>query len=177
MANLRRSRLLLAFVLFIVSGCGKNLPFNLQSPAQGNVDPGNSLTGSFTRIDETTEDLTHSTDRPTILIFSQDTCQACGEEADSLLSHLAHPSANPSKAHLYTVLVGSYPEDAVAWKQLHPLPWEVGVDADSELFNHYCAIHTVPCVVVYLPNRGIVMRKNGEVGFDELTAITGNWEN
>jgi hypothetical protein len=174
MGNLRISTAL--FVSLILTACGSHLPYSLQSQSPGNVDSGNTLAGTFTRLDQTKEDLSASTDRPTVLIFSQDTCSVCAHEADALLLHLAHPSVNPSLVHLYTVLVGSTPEDASDWKHDHPVPWEVGIDPDQTLFKKYCSLHTVPCVIVYVPGKGIVMRHNGAVEFNDLTATTGKWE-
>jgi hypothetical protein len=174
MGNLRTSASLL--ILTLLTACGSHLPYSLQSQGQGNADSGNTLSGTFTRLDQSKEDLSASMDRPTILIFSQDTCSVCAHEADALLLHLARPSQNPTLVHLYTVLVGSNPDDASDWKHDHPVPWEVGIDPDSSLFKHYCSVHTVPCVVVYIPGKGIVMKHNGAVEFSDLTATTGKWE-
>jgi hypothetical protein len=173
MADLKKWALVLAV---FGAGCGSKIPYLVHASNGKPVTTPQTLAGTFERIDQTTEDLSLSTDKPTVVIFSQDTCEACSEETDTLLSKLAHKTENPTRAHIYTVLVGAIIEDAVAWKQLHPVPWEVGIDTKSVLFGQYCSVHTVPCVVVYVPGKGIVLTENGEASFDTLTSLTGPWE-
>lgn len=165
----------LVFALLMMSGCGSKMPYLISPPATHAVTA-SGLTGTFTTSDDTTEDLAKDSDLPTILIFGQDTCEACGDEATRLISALKNPSQAPTKIHLLTVLVGAIVDDAVDWKQLHQVPWTVGIDPEPSLFTQYCPDQTVPCEIVFVPGKGIVLRQNGPADNDTLIQLTGPWD-
>ena len=177
MANLTSLRgLLISAAFVLLSGCGSHLPFVIHAgnPNQVKTSPG--LTGQFQTTDQQNQDLSKSGDLPVVLIFSQDTCAACGVEAEALRGALKNPTTAPSLVHVFTILVGAVMADAIDWKDLHRVPWAVGTDLKSELFKQYCAEQTVPCIVVYVPEKGIVLRKNGSANLVELSGLTGPWE-
>lgn len=169
---------ILALILFsmVLVSCGARLPYLLSNPTNNPVSPDNEIKGKFAVTDGSTIDLSALTDKPAVIIFSQDTCAACGQEADALTKDLGTLSAEvPSEVRVFTILVGGIIEDAIAFKSRHQLPWSVGVDTDASLFKSYCTSVTVPCNVVFLPKRGIVLRKSGTSELAELEALTGTW--
>ena len=172
MANL----ILISIAFISLSACGSHLPFVIHSGDTNQVNPSAGLSGQFQTTDQQNQDLSRSGDLPVVLIFSQDTCAACGQEAESLRSALKNPAAPPDRVRVFTILVGAVMEDAIDWKNLHRVPWPVGTDLRSELFKQYCTEQTVPCIVVYVPRKGIVLRRNGPANLVELSQLTGPWE-
>jgi hypothetical protein len=153
------------------------MDYELSSARREPISRADGLGGRFVAIGGAELDLSNSNDRPTVIVFGQDTCSECAAEADSLRASLSDPTRSPELVHVYTVLVGATLEDAGYWHQDHPVPWTVGIDDDSStLFGRYCAERTVPCVVVHVPGSGVVLSRNGRVSFAELTALTGPWE-
>jgi hypothetical protein len=172
---------------FLLASCASRVPYDLSPPKAALAPlpiPSRGVTssapaplvGSFLTTEKKTIDLSMETEKPVVLIFSQDTCTTCAAEADSLKKSLRHPQENPKSVNVFTVLVGAVAEDAVDWKSFHGIPWTVGIDPDSKLFRQYCNPLTVPCILVYLENQGIALQKNGITDFSELVSITGPWE-
>lgn len=180
-------RLVFLLALFLIAfGCGSKMTYQLengkspQNRVQGLPTGGSStvkgLTGSFSTTENTVVDLANETTTPVVLIFSQDTCLTCSEEADELRASLIAKDKAPSRVRVYTVLVGSNQEDALDWKKAHKVPWTVGYEPRSELLKQYCAEPKVPCTLVYTKSGGIVFTKIGKASFEELKALTGPWE-
>jgi hypothetical protein len=165
-------------VALLVSACGSRLPYQVSAPQlHGAQSAPPALSGTFLTTDLATVDLSREGARPVVLIFSQDTCAACGQEADALRAALRHPTLVPANAGVYSILVGAVLDDAADWKSAHSVPWTVGMDPDNVLFKRYCATLTVPCSVVYLPGRGIVLQRNGGASLADFENLTGDWEN
>ena len=179
MANL----ICLLIVILGLAECGVNIPVTVKPPRNTQANPVDSkpesvtlLEGQWVATDHSTIDLTQFRSKATILVFAQDTCSVCRKESLAIRASLADPTAAPNRVNLFTVLVGSPLEDAEDWKGSLKIPWKVGADAKSDLFRKFCVTPTVPCLLVQLPERGIVFVKNGEVSLSELTTLTGPWE-
>ncbi|MBF0360940.1 MAG: hypothetical protein HQK49_08005 [Oligoflexia bacterium] len=113
---------------------------------------------------------------PVVMIFAQETCSSCSHEVSEILASLKHPDSNPSKIHLFTILVGAVAEDAQNWKQSKEVPWRVGIDEDASIMRNYCPLDTVPCIVVHTSTKGIVLRHHGIYSIFDLKKLTGEWE-
>ena len=186
MANLKKWQLVISkplilnplisiFLIFTLFGCAKNVPYILHDRNTNAIAAVDHLTGRLVTTDAKPIDLAAANDLPVVLIFSQDTCIICGQEAAALRDSLKK-QFSPTKIHLLTVLVGANPDDASDWKQSHRVFWDVAVDGRGELFKRYCSQLTVPCSIVQVPGKGIVFRHNGAVEFKDFLTLTGPWE-
>jgi hypothetical protein len=182
MANLIRaakSTFLPGILLALAPGCASRLGYQV-SPARTHAAPpalaqAHRLDGRVGAIDGSWLELGDFSDRPAVLVFSQDTCAVCGHEADTLRDALAPAAQAPTNIHLITILVGAVAQDAQDWKQEHRVPWTVATDPDASVFAQYCVGTTVPCNVVFLPGQGIVLSRNAAMTPDDLKALTGPW--
>ena len=66
--------------------------------------------------------------------------------------------------------------DSLDFKDLTGIQWNPFYQVDDDLRNTLCGKGTAnPCVVVEMPNRGIVFKRFGEVSILELQSLTGAW--
>lgn len=159
--------------------CGKNIKYianNNGSLNKGSTPKIQFLKGSYTDPNTGKSiDLGGLNDKTTVIIFAQDTCQVCSEEAMAY-SKYAKEKGLPKNFQLRHLLVESYPEDAIDWKNAHNLSWPVGV-VTFNLFTSYCPEKKVPCLLVYKPNEGITFQHTGEVSINQLLKETNGWIN
>ena len=155
-----------------LAGCGKNLEYSKLKTAPQNVI-GQNLDGYYTDLNGSVIDFKTLEDSTTVLIFAQDTCQICSEEAFHL-SDYVNLKGLPSHFKLRHMLVSSVIEDAVDWTADHKITWPVGV-VEADLFRNYCPAQQVPCVIIFKPNLGITFQHTGVVSVDNLIKETGGW--
>ena len=86
-------------------GCGKNVSYIENKIIDQNV-LGQSLQGVYTDTDGNIIDLDQLGDKVTVLIFAQDTCQVCSEEATELSAY-AKINGDPKAFELRHLLVAS----------------------------------------------------------------------
>ena len=167
-------KILLSLMAITFVGCGKNLKYAQSILPLENVT-GQNLQGSYTDLNGTEVDLKSFDNMTTVLIFAQDTCHVCSEEAHKLSSY-AKTNGLPTKFNLTHLLVSSFQDDAVDWITAHQINWSVGI-ASAQLFRNYCPQQQVPCVLVFKPNLGITFQHTGAVSVDDLLKETGGWKN
>lgn len=169
------------FALVALAGCGSDWNVYLRKPKTRTTKQPRpqeySLDGTFVTPDNARINLADDEGLPTVLVFSTDACLVCRHEAKAFRDSLADSTVAPTKIKLYSVLVGAIPEDATDWKDDLELPWTVGLDdAANTLYEKYCGGSQVPCTIVHVPSRGIVLSRIGEVTVAEIQALTGPWE-
>lgn len=162
------------FSAITLSACGKNFKYSESTLPLVNVT-GQNLEGSYTDLNGTEVDLKSFENMTTVLIFAQDTCHVCSEEAHKLSSY-AKINGVPTKFNLTHLLVSSFQDDAADWTTAHQIDWSVGI-VSAQLFRNYCPEQQVPCVLVFKPNLGITFQHTGAVSVDDLLKETGGWKN
>ncbi|HLE09865.1 MAG: hypothetical protein A2504_10895 [Bdellovibrionales bacterium RIFOXYD12_FULL_39_22] len=182
---LKKSLFLLAMGAFFFAGCGANLRYKAEKPknevvgGEDNLRPNEDeryvLNYKVSNLDGGTIDLADDDKKFSILLFSTDTCETCVEETQAILQALQDRESPPANINLLTILVAVYPEDAIWWRDIHKIPWAIGLDEQAKLFKLLCAENTVPCIVVNDPAKGIVLRHHGIYSVDKLKEITGKW--
>lgn len=155
-------------------GCGKNVSYIENKIIDQNV-LGQSLQGVYTDTDGNIIDLDQLGDKVTVLIFAQDTCQVCSEEATELSAY-AKINGDPKAFELRHLLVASVIDDAIDWKLSHQITWSVGT-TNVDLFKMYCPLQQVPCLVVFKPNMGSTFQHTGKLSIEQIKKETGGWEN
>ena len=171
--------ILMALALLLAPGCGSSLTYLVRSPAAKpaarpmEAVSAPRLDGRWVTTEGKRVDLA-AIESPIVLIFAQDTCIVCNHEADAIRKSLSDVKSPPKAVRIFTVLVGAEMQDAADWKADHAVPWEVGVDSSAALFKKTCDSPTVPCIVVQVPDRGIILRKIGSVSPRELQRLTGS---
>ncbi len=134
------------------------------------------LAGEFLTTDGQKIDLDKVKDKPTIILFAQETCSVCIEEHLEIQTLIEENGLTLENVNLYTVLVGAYPEDAEYWAEGYNFPWPVGYDQNLELFSKYFRLgSTVPTAIVGTPSQGLVYSHIGKTSKTELEKYTGKW--
>src|SRR5690606_4424881 len=113
---------------------------------------------------------------PTVLAFGSTMCSSCNEEAQAFRDHLKDKTRGPTKIRLLTVLVGATAGSVDRWKQRYQIPWTVAYDTDASVFKQFCEEDTVPCLIIHLPDQGVVLREHGIVEMERIVNLTGPWE-
>ncbi len=167
------SKILISIVLIQISGCGVNLNPVLKSPIRSLTDLKTSVNISVPEINGGVISLDGRLNKPTLIIFAQDTCDVCGQETEMILSHLNN--VQELKINIITILIGTILDDALWWVDLFEVPWQVGLDFQGKFFKQYCSQNTVPCMLIYDPNNGLVLRHHGEISFEQIQYYTGPW--
>lgn len=163
--------ILLIFSMTLVA-CGKNLKYKESNVPVQNVT-GQSLSGYYTNLNGSEVDLKSLDNITHVLIFAQDTCHVCSEEATKLAAYVKD-NGLPNVFQLRHLLVSSALEDALDWTDSHEITWPVGI-ANADLFRNYCPALQVPCIVVFKPNLGITFQHTGPVPVNDLIKETNGW--
>ncbi len=170
----------LALASLLMISCGKNMPAVLdQGTLPGNNKPFGEiktyLEGNLEIVDQPNLNLDANFNKPIVMIFSQDTCVVCRGEAKMLSTKFNELHGIPKNIELVTILIGSTIEDAQDFKSELGIQWKIGSQDGDALFRKFCPELKVPCVMAQTPSDGIVFRKLGEVGIEELEKYTGAW--
>ncbi len=167
------------YIIFIfliaISGCGAKLDRDISSPNQIISGDNSLLEGSFKNSTGSDVLLSNNQGLPTVIVFSEQFCGGCINEAKDFKAALANPLIAPSKINLYTVLVGDGIDVANQWKSDFGLPWIVGADENLKLFKTYCATPLTPCTIIHDPQKGIVFKQAGPVSVEKIKSFTGDW--
>ena len=167
-------KLLMVALIFSINACSR-VGYVVHEPAQSHLDLNQFVSGILVGSDDKKIDLGKTDGLPLVLIFSNDSCSTCAAEAEDIKKAL-YPATQPTKIHLYTELNGAIKDDAVYWKKIHNIPWDVGYDENSNLFMKYCTDHTlIPCTVIQMPSQGIVLVHQGQMDTGAIQKITGAW--
>lgn len=180
MENLERYYLII--LLGLLSSCGVHQKFILSEGAGLKDTPSVAPTGDKEflagklRVGDQTVDLGGLTSKPLVLLFASDTCEICLAESLAIRRSLPDPTKAPTRVGLFTAIVAVGSSDAFAWKKENKIPWPVGHDEKLELFKKWCGGGSVPCTIVQMPDRGIVLRHKGELSTAEIQKLIGPWE-
>ena len=167
-----------ALLLGTSLACGSKADYLVHQPPP-TTPPGlkQFISGNLIATDDRTIDLSKDDGLPLVLIFSNDSCSTCAAEAEDIKKTLRIPTQGPTKIHLYTLLNGAIKADAVYWKNIHQIPWDVGYDENSTLFMKYCPDHTqIPCTLVQVPGQGVLLVHQGQTKIATIVSLTGPWE-
>lgn len=165
----------LIFIVIITAlmSCGVNLDPILKSPVRSITDLESSIDIRVPDIHGGEVLLGGGTSRPTVILFAQDTCDVCGKETEMILSHLDRDKE--LLINIVTILIGTTLDDALWWEEIFGVSWKVGLDQKGAYFKQYCPENTVPCIVIYDPIKGVVLRHHGELHFEQIQYYTGPW--
>jgi hypothetical protein len=82
------------------------------------------------------------------------------------------------KVQMVTIMVGSYESDRERvdrWGAKNGAFWPLLTDGNGMLFAKYCRENIFPCVVIFMPEKGMVYSKNAKVGVGEIKSVVGDW--
>jgi cytochrome oxidase Cu insertion factor (SCO1/SenC/PrrC family) len=161
-------------LVFILVSCGVHLDSVLKSPNKQVEELSNTLSFTVPSTKGTILDISDYLDKPTLIMFAQDTCETCGHETEMIVAKL-NELGGSRNVNIITILVGTTLDDALWWEELFEVSWPVGFDHKAELFQNYCPERTVPCSIIVLPMKGIVYRGHGEISFEKISYYTGPW--
>ena len=157
---------------FLLIGCAANLPIGLSEVESGS-SIGKKIEGVVRATDGTEIDLGNTDKETVILVFAQDTCITCSEEADEISTRIEELGGLPSNVEIVTFLVGLTGEfaldDASDWKQNHNAQWTVVVqEGNKNLFQEYFpGSISIPAFIIQRDGR-IFFQHIGALGIDEL---------
>ena len=166
MANLR-----VLLLISVLSGCGSQLKTTLEKPAT-QTKSGQFLFGASDSVSGGGIDLSSFQSKPLLLIFAGESCATCKAETENLIKHL--PELNSLNLEIVTILAGAISEDALDWKNRLHVPWSVGFEENSQLFQKYCPAGSTPCSFIQRPDRGIVLHRYGLIEIDEIKNLLSN---
>ena len=132
-----------------------------------------SLNGTFTSLKGESTLLTQYDNQPLVLMFVGFFCWTCVEEVESLKASLSN--SIPKNIKFLSILIEEDPEVGQEWQEEHQVPWTVGTDPNGDLFDKYCQEPTTPCIILFDPQKGIVLRKTGKVSVDQIKSLLGDW--
>ncbi|MCB0366591.1 MAG: hypothetical protein H6624_05950 [Bdellovibrionaceae bacterium] len=169
------SALCVSLILIASFACGRSIPV-AQLPPTKPVEKvkGDILKGVFTLIGGQKVDLEAET-QPVVLIFASDTCLTCAEETEVLVALFKDKGSLPTNVKLYTILVGAIEEDAVFWREMFEVTWQVGLDPGDSLFRQYCPEGKTPCTLAYHPDNKSLVKFVGASTPEGLQKETGTW--
>lgn len=177
--RLTNNGLAAVLVLGLLAGCGNIGSKDKEGTKRtsANESAGVRLAGIFSLLDGRQADLANlDASKPSIVYFVSDTCTVCAAETDELVSHFGGKRA-PESANIVSIVVGATDRDAQDWSDEHAVGWTVGYQTPSEnasLLRKYCPAIQTPCVLVSVPDKGVVLAKNGRTGAAELAKYVGD---
>lgn len=168
--------LLLAPALVFLFACGLTVPADQpNAPPREQGLGARPLAGSFRSVDGRRVALEDGGARIQVLMFVSETCAVCRAETQALVSRFASRGGLPVNADFHSVVVGAFPEDAVAWGRDLSVSWVLGTDDGDALFRSYCAELQTPCAILRNPVTGSVTKLVGEHPLDDWERATGPW--
>ncbi len=162
----------------LVAGCGvtQRVQIGPVRPALTDSPTPIFVSGVLPLTDGSNLDLNTLSRSPLVLIFASDTCDVCAAEVKAIRESLTKPNEAPNRVAVVNAVVSVRQDDAAQWKLDHRIPWSVGFDEKLALFKQWCGPGSVPCTVVQVPERGIVLTHRGEITPAELEKLTGPLE-
>ncbi|MCO5142848.1 MAG: peroxiredoxin family protein [Oligoflexia bacterium] len=169
-----KSAFILVAIFVTISSCGLALSEKEKNKKIDGEILQTPLTGTFQNIDGGEIDLSSTDGKSQILIFASETCAVCRHEAQNLVSHIA-ALGTPTNIKIYTLLVGSYLEDALDWREDLAVTWPVGVELGDTLFRKYCPEAQTPCVLIKNINSSQPAKIVGESSIERWMSLSGEW--
>lgn len=127
-------------------------------------------------LDGSNFELNSTPTRARVLIFSQDTCTVCAEEAKAISKELHKIGGSSKSVEFATVLVGLGDIlDGKDWVEKNGVIWPVVYQPGDSTFIQYCPEKKTPCTLIDKPQEGIVFYRNGKVTVEDIKTITGDW--
>ncbi|MBF0314110.1 MAG: hypothetical protein HQK50_07790 [Oligoflexia bacterium] len=160
--------LLLCTVVAVVGGCGKTLPYEVNKAKSRDIVFGDGVSRSISVKSEL----------PIVLLFSEVLCGSCMEEHQQISKDVVDRERFKEKVQMITVMVGSYESDRERvdrWGVKNGAFWPLLTDGNGVLFAKYCRENIFPCVVIFMPEQGMVYSKNAKVGVSEIKSVVGDW--
>lgn len=163
----------------LTQGCAKSFKSEIQKPLElprETTVEQPVLAGNFKLADGTVNNFAGNT-RPIIIFFVSETCLSCREETEKL-AQLFLSSGLPTKVQVYSILIGSFPEDVESWKESFgslKIDWIVGVDEDLKLFFDYFQQIKTPSILYFNADNKTMKRWQSLLTIDELVKETGPW--
>ncbi len=142
------------------------------------IEPTFVLPGEYTSAEGKLLNFSNEDLKPKVIFFSGETCVVCRQETEHFASEFKKKGL-PENINIYTILVGSYPEDLPFWIQsiANPVEWNTGVDQELSLFNKYFNVLVTPSTLVFNPKTGIINRFQSVQTQEQLEQVTGPWYN
>ncbi len=160
-------------VLSVIS-CGKNIErYSGVKSIVNDKSTVSSLSGEYTDLNGNIINLEQLNSKTQVIIFAQDLCAVCSEEAFEL-SDYVKKNGLPSVFEIRHILVESFIDDAKDWVQSHQVQWSVGIGS-FEVFKNYCSSMQVPCLIIFKPNVGITFQHTGKLSAEQITREAGGW--
>lgn len=178
MGSLMMNRYFTVLILFILPSlfsCGSKIAPRI-APEQ-NVQ-GLKISAVLKNSDESTFAISDITNKPRIFIFASTFCGVCQQEHRNLRDLFAqNGDQRPLNIELYTIMTGAVDSaDSLDFMDFTGIQWTPLYQPGDELRNQLCGAGTAnPCIVIEMPNQGIVFKHFGEVSIADLQKITGVW--
>lgn len=164
--------------------CARNFDSVLQEPPRLEnfvIYGKSSLDGSFSTPQGGSQTLGSLNDKPLILFFVGEFCQACIKETSALKKMIQDRGA-VSRLRFATVMLDGIPEDIEPWFQvLEPQTvtassdWLLGVDSDRQLFSQYFNSFVTPSILYFDPQTRILKRWQQAISLEQLEKETQSW--
>lgn len=171
-------------ILFLVS-CGANTEVG-KFHSQSNEAIGKEITGVVLELDggefDLEQDLSEETDT-LVLIFAQDTCHLCSDEANTLSAKIDEINGISKGVEIITFLIGLKGDRdididiASDWKRAHNVQWRVVLQkGEDNVFRRYFpGFVSVPAVIVQKEGK-VSFQHSGTLEFDVLEREIGGLE-
>lgn len=158
---------------FLVS-CGKNIErYSGVKSVTNDKSTVSSLSGEYADLNGNIINLEQLNSKTQVIIFAQDLCAVCSEEAFEL-SDYVKKNGLPRVFEMRHILVESFVDDAKDWVKSHQVQWFVGIGS-FEVFKNYCSSLQVPCLIIFKPNVGITFQHTGKLSAEQITREAGGW--
>lgn len=172
------------FMILCLLGCAQNYESVLEEPRPiENVTlyGKSELDGSFMKANGESQSLAELNDRPLLIFFVGEFCQACIREMTHL-RELVLQKGLSNKVRFVTIMLDGLQSDIEPWfNELPPsnfpneLKWDIGVDTNRELFSLYFRQLTTPSIIYFEPQTRIIKRWQEAIPLSKLEQETQSW--
>ena len=165
--------IVLAAAIISSSSCSKSFTHIVSSGNfSGSELIGKPIVGSHMTTEGSILNFENITDKPLLLMISEEFCIPCNEEAEELRDHLK--GEKPRTIHIVTSLAGATQQDAIDWKNIRDIPWTVISDENLKVLKAYCPDFGTPCILIQRPGEGVVKYVGQQkLPISEIEAFTG----
>lgn len=122
---------------------------------------------AFTDIDGLQHALTQYKQKPVLMIFWATDCPGCVKEMPEL-NALYRDYANQGLAMIGVAMPHDTPEHITAMREQRQLPYTLTWDEEGVIAQAFNNVRVTPTHFLIAPNGEIVMRKIGELNFEQL---------